>query len=493
MLVAVQAALSRGVTLVQQVALAWLLAKSDFGLIGLAYTVTTLVTLMANPGVDTVLVQRLRRYRYWATPAFWLVATMGIVGCGVMLLLAPVAAWMYAQPRLIGLIAVLAIALPIQALQVVPKAQLQMQMRFRAIVVVGLLGSVLTAALTILFAYCGMKAYSFVVPVPIASAVVSMATWRLARPPIRRRLEFSRWKYIFGNSVTVGMTNLLNTFINQADYMALGLAGLSDATIGAYVFAFNIALQPLRLLSGNIPLVLFPGLSHLSLEPTKQVQAALRAMRLLTLVTVPVCLLQVLLAGPLFRVVFPPRWLDAVLPCQILTLGLMINAACWPAASLLLAQGRFREQLSLTAGSAIVFVGILTEIVLSHPSIVSIAIGVAVFHCFYSPAIHWLATHNYAPLGSFFRALLSPLLAGVVAIVPSVLWQACLPANKIGDLAAIGGGSLTFCAVYVFVVYLLVPASLHDLTQQVAPLWRRVRHGSRLPAVDTASQDQPTI
>ncbi len=136
----------------------------------------------------------------------------------------------------------------------------------------------------------------------------------------------------------------------------------------------------------------------------------------------------------------------------------------------------------------------IAEIVLSHPSIVSIAIGVAVFHCFYSPAIHWLATHNYAPLGSFFRALLSPLLAGVVAIVPSVLWQACLPANKIGDLAAIGGGSLTFCTVYVFVVYLLVPASLHDLTQQVALAFGDACTAKcGLPAVDTASQDQPTI
>ncbi len=102
------------------------------------------------------------------------------------------------------------------------------------------------------------------------------------------------------------MTDILNTFINQADYIAIGLAGLSDATIGAYVFAFNIALQPLRLLSGNITRwSCFQVLAHLSLEPTKQVQAALRAMRLLTLVTVPVCLLQVLLARTAFSSCVP--------------------------------------------------------------------------------------------------------------------------------------------------------------------------------------------
>jgi O-antigen/teichoic acid export membrane protein len=93
MWVAAQAGATRVVTLVQQIVLGWLLAKSDFGLIGLAYTVSSLVNLMANPGVDAVLVQRMRRYHLWATPAFWLGMTMGISGAAVMLALAPFAAW----------------------------------------------------------------------------------------------------------------------------------------------------------------------------------------------------------------------------------------------------------------------------------------------------------------------------------------------------------------------------------------------------------------
>src|SRR6476661_4388099 len=124
-----QAMLSRLVMFAQQLILAWLLAKSDFGLIGLAMTVTAIATWMANPGVDTVLVQRPHRFRQWATPAFWLGQAMGLMGAAVMLVLAPVAAWVYDKPRLVGLIAVSATALPLQALQIVPKAQLQMEMR----------------------------------------------------------------------------------------------------------------------------------------------------------------------------------------------------------------------------------------------------------------------------------------------------------------------------------------------------------------------------
>jgi len=451
-------------------------------------TVTAIATWMANPGVDTVLVQRPHRFRQWATPAFWLGQAMGLMGAVVMLVLAPVAAWIYDQPRLIGLIAVSAAALPLQALQIVPKAQLQMEMRFRAVVLLGLLSTVQTAVLTIGFAALGFGPYSFVIPLPIVAAIISVTTWRLARPPIGRHLEFSRWKYLFGNSVVVGATDLLSTFINQADNMTLGLAGLADASIGAYVFAYNIAVQPLRL---NIPMVLFPGLSHLTAEPEKQVSAALRAMRLVALTMVPVCLLQILLAGPIFRLVFPERWQEAILPCQILTLGLMINALCWPGVSLLRAQGRFRTLFWTNLAATIVFMGIMAAAISIRASIITVAIGVCIFHCLYNPFLHWLATHKYAPLNSFLRESAWPLVAGALAAVPCICIQLNLPKTTFGDIAAVAIGGLIFCGSYLLACYLLVPESLHDLMQQLAPFWNRWRAG-RSPAADTASRNGAT-
>ena len=115
-------------------------------------------------------------------------------------MLVPIAAWAYGWPELIGLIAILAARqLPdIQALQIVPKAQLQMQMRFaRGLARAG--GQpVDQMVLTIGGAYAGFGAYSFVAPVPITALVVAAATWMLARPPIGWRLAPRRWRYGFG-------------------------------------------------------------------------------------------------------------------------------------------------------------------------------------------------------------------------------------------------------------------------------------------------------
>jgi PST family polysaccharide transporter len=475
MWVAAQAGVTRIITFVQQIVLGWLLAKSDFGLIGLTYTVTAIVQLMANPGIDAVLVQRLRRYRHWATPAFWLGITMGSVGAILMLAVAPVAGWIYGRPQLIGMIAVVATALPIQALQIVPKAQLQMQMRFRAIVLLGLLTSFLTATLTISGAYLGMGAYSFVVPIPIVAAIIAAATWRLARPPILCRWEFARWQYLFGKSMTVGTTQLLNTFMNQADYMALGVAGVAETSIGAYVYAFNIAIQPLRLISSNVPVVLFPGLSQLTLEPEKQLRAMQRAMRLLMLVTVPVCLLQVLFAPPIFRLILPPTWAEAVLPCQLLTIGLMINAACWPATSLLMAQGQFRRQLWATIAGTALFVTLVGMAAWWYASIVAVAAAVALFHTINSPFLYWVATERSAPRWTYIANCGPPLMAGSVAAIPCAVLQWNLPASWTGDVIALIAGGVLFLAAYALVAYWIVPPWIADLIQQLLPLWHRIR------------------
>jgi PST family polysaccharide transporter len=474
--VAVQAVTARGITLLQQIALAWLLAKSDFGLIGLTYTVTAFVNLMTNPGIDTVLVQRMRHFRHWATPAFWLGLALGVAGGVTLLLVAPVAAWAYGQPRLIGLISVLAIAAPLQALQVVPRARLQMQMRFRAVVFLGIITSVATALLTVAAAFLGMGAYSFVIPVPIVAAIVAVVGWQLARPPVRMELERSRWTHLFGKSMSVGGTWMLHTIGNQADYIALGLAGFADALIGTYVFAFNIAVQPLRLLSAGVPTVLFPGLSHLSMEPEKQVRATLRAVRLLALVVVPFCLLQVVLSPPIFRLLFPPRWLDSVALCQILTIGLMFNATAWPSQSLVLAQGRFGDLFRVTVIGTLGLLVALGLVIWLNPGLVSVAATVAGWHVFNSPFLHWAATRRSAPWNSYVRETYRPLLAGVWAAIACVILHRNLPATIPGDVIAVVAGTLVFTAIYALLILLIARGEVCDLRDQLAPLWARIWH-----------------
>src|SRR3982750_243263 len=57
---------TRAISFAAQIILAKLLAPADFGTIGLALTVTTFASVVANFGVDDVLLQRQKSLRFWA-------------------------------------------------------------------------------------------------------------------------------------------------------------------------------------------------------------------------------------------------------------------------------------------------------------------------------------------------------------------------------------------------------------------------------------------
>jgi hypothetical protein len=113
--------------------------------------------------------------------------------------------------------------------------------------------------------------------------------------------------------------------------------------VGAYFFAFNLSIQPLRLFAASLEGVLMASLSHLQLDPERQVRAFLRAASLMAVLIVPICFVQALLFDPVFRLVFPDGTMhDAIRPGQIISVGMAIWAVYGPTASLLKAQGRFR-------------------------------------------------------------------------------------------------------------------------------------------------------
>src|SRR5687767_7719447 len=105
--------------MVGQVILARLLLPEAWGMIGMAYSVTAFAGLIQQAGIREILIQRQSHFGRWANPAFWMSLTLGCLGALVMVILAPVAAWMYEDSRLIWLILILAISAPFSGLDIV--------------------------------------------------------------------------------------------------------------------------------------------------------------------------------------------------------------------------------------------------------------------------------------------------------------------------------------------------------------------------------------
>jgi PST family polysaccharide transporter len=417
-----QAIGSKLVSLASQIVLARLLAKDDFGVVGLALTVATFAKLLQGSQND-VLVQRGARFGRWATAAFWMSAALGIVTALLMLAGAPLAARLYHDTTagrgganlLSKLIAILALGTPFDALTTVPMTLLQVRLRFRAIAMVEFSRVALTAALSIWLAFAGFGAYSFIIPVTVVSIVRCAALWGIARPRVRPRLRLRRWRYLFRDTRLTFGASVFSTVMSQGDYMALGIFR-SKAVVGLYYFAFILSAQAMQLFVGNFAEILFPVLTKLRGEPARQVQAYLESAKLFATLAFPACLLQTALGGPILRILFGEKWVPAIPVFQVLSLAMLSFVVGHPAWAMLQAQGRFRTMLRFSAVRTVAFV-IAVVIAAKIGGALSVAVAVLIVLAIFGPmAVYIALRHSGVSWTRVARIYLAPMSAAALVV-----------------------------------------------------------------------------
>lgn len=335
-----QNVVTRASAVLSQLVLAALLRPEDFGIISLTYAVTTVIAALANVGIDDVILQRERGLRLWTEPAFWISLFLGLASGILVILVSPVAASVYKAPDLVGLLAILALSMPIGALSSVPGMIMRARMQFGIMAVYGTIETIAQAILTVALAWYDFGAYSFVIPVPIMAAVRVVVWWRLAEFRTTYRPQRNRWKYVVRNTTAVFVTKIFITLMGQGSYVILGLFA-TQASVGVFYFGFRLAAQPLWALAGNLSGVLFPALVQLKSDPDRQGRAALQASTLLSYCVMPLALIQAAVAEPLISRFFGDRWIASIPIIQLLSVGLALDAVSWIAGILLSARGEF--------------------------------------------------------------------------------------------------------------------------------------------------------
>lgn len=345
---------------VGQIALARVLLPDDFGLISLAFTVSTFADLVQSYGLREVLVRRRARLKIWAGPAIWLSLYTGL-GAGIaMALAAPVAAYFYDKgPQVAYLVLILALTSPINAMVIVPDASMQQALRFRGMAFLQCGYTIGHVLCTITLAMLGCGAYSFAVSMLVMSVVRTATVWMLVKPRFSRRPRLSRSLILLRPSLILIVSAMALNIMAQGDKLALGLFH-SEASVGAYFFAYNLSLQTAVLLSLNFARVLFPVMSRMQHDPERLRNAFVRAGRTLMYIGAPLCFLQAAAAGPFIRgMVQSERWLGSIPALQILSIGMAVHMMWNPSRSLIQVQSRYRFYLYSALGYAAGYCGIV--------------------------------------------------------------------------------------------------------------------------------------
>ena len=471
----------RILSMLSQFILIWLLSPSDFGAVGLANTVAALSATVMNFGIDEVLLQRPQGISRWAASAFWMSMVFAVITMGLILIASPWISRMYGTPELTGLLTVQAIALPIWALATVPYVQARAQLKFRLQAIYNTSELAASQVMTILLAWAGFGAYSFVLPLPVLAVAKAIVFWRKSPISLTIGIRAFRLIHLAVNGLTVFGTRALNELIQQGGYIVLGLTA-SNAVVGLYYFAYRLAAQPVRLMALSFHYVLFPTLSQIRTDPQRQNESALQAARVLTAIVMPLGFLQAALSDPALRLISSPQWHGSIILVQILSIGLPFDAASWIANALINARGEFRLSAIYTGVSAAMFL-VFAAVGAVVGTDVGVSIAVSVYYIVqgptYSMVIFGRSVSLWGLLGEIYGL---PTLISAISVgsAYALSFAPILQGWQIPRILVIG---LVAVPLYVVIFWRVRPELSGQISQRLGGEWIKRLAMRRLPRV----------
>ena len=429
----------KAIYLVRTLILARLLLPEDFGLVAIAATAMGFLFNITNFGMVQALVQSkdMDDAKYHAAWTFdfcrsFILAMVTMVSASLI-------ADMFAEPRAIPIIQVLAVRPFIESMTSIRMAALNRNLVFRPLAFLYIVEAIVNAALSITLAKT-WGVWALVAGTIGGTMCITIISYYLApyRPrllfqweTIKPLIHFGRW--IFATNLIVLTSGyLLRVLITRQ----FGPAGL-----GIYVLASQLAFIPGDIASEAVGAVAFPLFARLQ----NDIQQSTRVFRALysglAAVLYPGCALIIILAPSLTQEILGPNWIGTEDLIRIFTVVVMIGIFGEAAVSLFKGFGQpYRITLLelIQSSFTLVFVGILTK-----------PFGLA------GAALAWLPTISFSQLLSAlflqkilqhpFRGLQRPLLAIVVAtglcMATAALTKSIIP-GMIGFAAAIAGGIL---------------------------------------------------
>lgn len=322
------------------IVLARFLSPSDFGVWAVITTVFSILLLFSDMGVQASLIQTQGKVE--AAANFWFRGSLmlGMAFYFIVFAVAPFCAAFFHYPSLDGLLRVMGVSFLINSLCVVPNALLARFSRFREKFYVEGTATVVGTGVSLATAAYGGGVWSLVAGGLTAQAlqailIYSVTKWRPGRYRISR--EEAGEFMAFGSAVS--FQGLLVWLINNVDNILIGRRwGARD--LGLYSLGCYVGLLPAVQITGAAATVIYPRMSAMQPDRSAVRDLYLRAMRSVSLVTLPLGVGMIVTAPLFVPLLFGNAWVGAIGLIQLIAVYGMLASVGGLMVPLCNSQGR---------------------------------------------------------------------------------------------------------------------------------------------------------
>lgn len=428
---------------------AHLLKPADYGVVTMAMVPIGLLRMVEDFGLDTVLVQDRSLDRDQLARLAGLALLIGAALCVAFLLAAQPIATFNHEPVVAALVSALSVTFIFDAVQLLPRAALQRQLRYRTLAIVTAVQFLVSAITLVTCARQGLGFWALVLNTIIAGAVVTavlvwLAPFAVAWPrnvASLARPMLSGWRLLVSRAGWYGYSN--------ADQFLIGRV-LGKESLGNYQFAMTFSGLPVQEVTSVVSRVVPGVFSAVQFQPAELRRYFLLLTEAMAYLALPAAAGLALTADHVVHIGLGPQWEAVIVPFRILCFYYAVYAAQVLVSHVLLWTGRFRANmwLSLLGGAGLITAFNLTV----RSGVVAVAWTWAVmFPLLCLPALVIAARVIDMRLRQFFAALLPATLACAV-MAGAVLMVRSNLSNGRGDVPALLLESAVGAATYVAVL-----------------------------------------
>lgn len=400
--------------------LARLLQPSDFGLIAMVTVFTGLALQFMEGGLSMATIQRDQITHAQVSNLFWVNVILGAFLCFISVLISPIAAHIYDEPRIELVMMVMSLTFLIGGLSVQHDAILKRQMRFRAISIIDISSMTLGIIVGILAAYSGMSYWSLVISSIATYLSKTIFRWISVRwlPSLMKRGTGVRPLLNFGANLTGA--NFIGYFASHITSFAVGYVGGAQA-MGLYNRANTLTSIPSKQLLPPLMQVMQSALTRVQNDPKRLRSAALSLMTKISIVTMLVTISMFVTSDWLVLVLLGSGWSEVVDIFRILAISTIVTPITTFTAVIMVAVGQAKALMKWKAITLVILT--IAILIGSNWGIIGILLAYCISGLFIRMPGFLIYSTKYQPIKAtdYFKSLFPVFLCAIATLI-TIMW-----------------------------------------------------------------------
>ncbi|KWW31941.1 MAG: polysaccharide biosynthesis protein [bacterium P3] len=307
------------VTFIGGIILARLLTPYDYGCIGMLSIFIVLAESFIDGGFGSALIQKKNPTQEDYSTIFYWNLGMAALMYAILFFSAPAIAKFYDIPLLCDVLRVQGLILFIYAFNLVQRNQLRKNLNFKLLSIVTITTSIISLGVTIVMAYSGFGVWALVTSNLISAAIPSIVFWFFIKWRPIWTFSIQSFKEMFSFGMYMFLTHLVNRFAGKLTHLIIGKV-FSPTVLGYYSKAGGVEYLASTSVSSVVSQVTYPVYAQIQDDKVAMGSMIKKFTGAVAYITFPMMFILILIAKPLFVLLYSDRWLQSVPYFQVLCL-----------------------------------------------------------------------------------------------------------------------------------------------------------------------------